>query len=171
MMHFDTANGIAGDPKNLLFDGIQTGLITSEHIDDLFMLKRNEFSVRSASIHDAVIMESIEREAFPGVLPLSRISRDMSRNNGLYLNAVRKWRASEKKLKSRLLLTTKAEKEDRRFSVRVKRSVNQYFLDYINPPRLPPDYIAGFVGLWFVLNEAHVVVIGLREADRRKGVG
>ena len=171
MMHFDTANGIAGDSRNLLFDGIQTGLVTSEHIDDLFMLKRNEFSVRSASIYDAVIMESIEREAFSGVLPLSRISRDINRNNGLYLNAVRKWRASEKKLKSRLLLTTKAEKEDRRFLVRVKHSVNQYFLDYINPPRLPPDYIAGFVGLWFVLNEAHVVVIGLREVDRRKGVG
>ena len=94
MMHFDTANGIAEDSKNLLFDGIQTGLITSEHIDDLFMLKRNEFSVRSASIHDVVIMESIEREAFSGVLPLSRISRDISRNNGLYLNAVRRWRAS-----------------------------------------------------------------------------
>jgi ribosomal-protein-alanine acetyltransferase len=171
MTHFYTANDIAGDSKNLLLDGIQAGLITSEHIDDLNMLKRNEFSVRSASIHDAVIMESIEREALSGMLPFNRISRDISRNNGLYLTAVRKWRASEKKLKSRLLITTKAEKEDRRFSVRVKRSVNQYFLDYINPPRLPPDYIAGFVGLWFVLNEAHVVVIGLREVDRGKGVG
>ena len=171
MMHSDTANDIARDSKKLFINGLQAGVLTSEKTDDFYMPKRNEFSVRSASIDDAVIMESIEREAFSGMIPLSRISRDLSRNNGLYLNAVRRWRASEKKLKSRVLITTKVEKEDSRFSVRVKRVVNQYFLDYINPPRLPPDYIAGFVGLWFVLNEAHVVVIGLREVDRRKGVG
>ena len=167
-MHLDTASDIVKGSKNLPSGGTQIGLVTAGHSDGS---KRNEFSVRRASIQDAVIMESIEREAFPGLIPLSRISRDLTRDNGLYLNAVRKWRPSEEKLKSRLRLATKAEKEDTRLSARVKRSVNRYFLDYINPPKLPSDYIAGFVGLWFVLNEAHVIVIGLREVDRRKGVG
>ena len=171
MTHSDTANNTVGDSKNLLIDGIQVGPAKSDHFDGLNIPKENEFSVRSALLDDAVIMESIEREAFPGVIPLSRISRDITRNNGLYLNAVRRWRLDEKNFKSRLMIATKAEKEDGRFSARVKRSVNRYFLDYINPPRLPPDYIAGFVGLWFVVNEAHVIVIGLREVDRRKGVG
>ena len=171
MTHSDTANNTVWDSKNLLTDGIQAGSAKSDHFDGLNIPKENEFSVRSALLDDAVIMESIEREAFPGVTPLSRISRDITRNNGLYLNAVRRWRSNEKKFKSRLMIATKAEKEDGRFSARVKRSVNRYFLDYINPPRLPPDYIAGFVGLWFVVNEAHVIVIGLREVDRRKGVG
>ena len=69
------------------------------------------------------------------------------------------------------MVATQAEKEDPRLSAKLKRSINRYFLDYINPPRLPPDYIAGFLGLWFVLDEAHVIVIGLRGVDRRKGVG
>ena len=169
--HSDTAYDIPRGSKNLPLDGIQAGLVTSGQIDGLDVLKRNEFSVRLASLKDAVIMESIEREAFPDFIPLSRISRDITRDNGLYLNAVRKWRPSEKKLKSRLMIATQAEKEDPRLSAKLKRSINRYFLDYINPPRLPPDYIAGFVGLWFVLDEAHVIVIGLRGVDRRKGVG
>ena len=34
MMHSDTANDIARDSKNLLLDGLQAGLITSEQTDD-----------------------------------------------------------------------------------------------------------------------------------------
>ena len=170
-MHSDIPNYIPRGAKNISPHGIQVGLVTSDQIGGSNVLKPNEFSVRSASVHDAMIMESIEREAFPELIPLSRISRDITRDNGLYLNAVRKWRPSEKKLKSRLMIATQAEKEDPRLSAKLKRSINRYFFDYINPPRLPPDYIAGFVGLWFVLDEAHVIVIGLRGVDRRKGVG
>ena len=128
MTHSDTANNNVGDSKNLLTDGIQLGSAKSDHFDGLNIPKENEFSVRSALLEDAVIMESIEREAFPGWIPLSRISRDITRDNGLYLNAVRRWRSNEKKFKSRLMIATKAEKEDGRFSARVKRSVIRYFL-------------------------------------------
>jgi len=170
-MNSDTANDIAEGSKNLPSDAPQAKLVPADQFDSFNVSKRNEFSIRSALVQDAVVMESIEREAFPDFIPLSRISRDITRDNGLYLNAVREWRPSEKKLKSRLMIATKVEKESTELSARVKRSINKYFLDYINPPRLPPDYIAGFVGLWFVLKEAHVMVIGLREIDRRKGVG
>ena len=85
MTHSDTANNTVGDSKNLLADGIQAGSAKSDHFDGLNIPKENEFSVRSALLDDAVMMESIEREAFPGVIPLSRISRDITRNNGLYL--------------------------------------------------------------------------------------
>jgi ribosomal-protein-alanine N-acetyltransferase len=36
------------------------------------------------------------------------------------------------------------------------------------PPR---DRIAGFVGVWFIADEAHIVALGVRPKDRRKGVG
>tara|TARA_Y100000588_G_scaffold371938_1_gene443918 strand:+ start:4715 stop:5512 length:798 start_codon:yes stop_codon:yes gene_type:complete len=170
-MRFDTANHIARGKKILLTGGIPSGLVASDHSAGLNVPKRNEFYIRSASVQDVVIMESIEREVFSDLIPLRRISRDITRENGLYLNAVRQWRSSEKKIKSRLMLEAKAEKEDSRISARFKRTINRYFLDYLNPPRLPPDYIAGYVGLWFVLDEAHVIVIGLREVDRRKGIG
>ena len=91
-MHSDIANYIPRGAKNISPHGIQVGLVTSDQIGGSNVLKPNEFSVRSASVHDAMIMESIEREAFPELIPSSRISRDITRDNGLYLNAVREWR-------------------------------------------------------------------------------
>lgn len=132
---------------------------------------RNEFSVRAATLGDSTMLESIEREAFPGLTPVTRISRDLTRQNGLYLAAVREWHPDEKNMGPRFAIATRTEKEDDSFKARVKRNVDRYLLDYVNRPKLPPDYIAGFAGLWFVLDEAHVVTIGLREVDRRKGIG
>ena len=132
---------------------------------------RNEYSVRPATTGDAAMLESIEREAFPGLTPVTRISHDLTRENGLYLAAVRKWHPDDKQMGPRFAIATRAEKEDERFTARVKRNLDRFLLDYVSRPKLPPDYIAGFAGLWFVLDEAHVVVIGLREVDRSKGIG
>jgi len=93
-MHSDTANYITRGSKNIPPHGIQPGSVTSDQIRGLNVLKPNEFSVRSASVQDAMIMENIEREAFPELIPLSRVSRDIARDNGLYLIALRKWRPS-----------------------------------------------------------------------------
>ncbi len=132
---------------------------------------RNEFSVRRATLDDSAMLGSIEREAFPGLTPVTRISRDLTRENGLYLAAVREWHPGDQQLGPRFAIATRAEKENDRFTARVKRNVDRFLLDYVNRPKLPPDYIAGFTGLWFVLDEAHVVTIGLREVDRGKGIG
>ncbi len=132
---------------------------------------RNEFSVRRASLGDSMMLESIDREAFPGMTPVTHIERDLTRQNGLYLAAVRDWQPGEHELGPRFAIATQSEKEDDSFSAKMKRNVYRYLLDYVIRPKLPSDYIAGFVGLWFVLDEAHVVIIGLREIDRRKGIG
>ena len=63
-MHSDIPNYIPRGAKNISPNGIQVGLVTSDQIGGSNVLKPNEFSVRSASVHDAMIMESIEREAF-----------------------------------------------------------------------------------------------------------
>ncbi len=164
------------DPNNLLagvFADLESGK-TSDSKDSSTESKseiRNEYSVRLASIEDAVMLGSIEREAFPGMAPVTRIERDLTRQNGLYLTAIRNWREDERELGPRFAIATQAEKEDYSFTAKVKRNVDRYVLDRVNRPTLPDEYIAGFVGLWFVLDESHVVIIGMREADRRKGIG
>jgi [ribosomal protein S18]-alanine N-acetyltransferase len=131
----------------------------------------NDFSVRRATLEDADMLESIEREAFPGMTPVTRIERDLTRQNGLYLAAIREWQPEEREAGARLAIASQAEKEDDSLTARVRRNVDKYILDYVSGPKLPPVYIAGFVGLWFVLDEAHVVIIGIRMSDRRKGIG
>ncbi|MBN4064393.1 ribosomal protein S18-alanine N-acetyltransferase [Dehalococcoides mccartyi] len=167
------------DPNNLLsgaFADLDAGRLktvpsTDESSSESKSLVRNEFSVRRAVLDDAAMLESIEREAFPGMTPVTRIERDLKRQNGLYLAAIRDWRPDEQELGPRFAIATQSEKEDDSFTARMKRNVDRYFLDKVSRPTLPDEYIAGFVGLWFVLDEAHVVIIGLRQADRRKGVG
>ena len=167
----DPENVIASALSDLDAGNIRTGSISSGPAEPSKSHIKNEFSVRSATSDDSVMLESIEREAFPGLTPVTRISRDLERENGLYLTAVREWHPDDRRSGPRFAIATRAERENDRFTARVKRNVDRYLLDYVNRPKLPPDYIAGFTGLWFVLDEAHVVVIGLREADRSKGVG
>jgi ribosomal-protein-alanine N-acetyltransferase len=164
------------DPNNL-FDGALANLESGQLITtgtssgESKKYEKNEFSVRTAALEDLAMLESIEREAFPGVTPVTRLERDLTRQNGLYLAATRGWHPEEQELGPRYAIATKAEKEDVSFTARLKRNVDRYVLDRVARPTLPSGYIGGFVGLWFVLDEAHVVIIGLRESDRRKGIG
>ena len=132
---------------------------------------RNEYSVRGASLADSIMFESIERETFPRMTPVTKIERDLARENGLYLAAVREWYPDERAMGPRFAITTQSEREDDSLTARVRRNIDRYLLDYVSRPKLPSDYIAGFVGLWFVLDEAHIVIIGIRESDRREGIG
>src|SRR3989304_3385534 len=38
-------------------------------------------------------------------------------------------------------------------------------------PPAPSDYIVGYVGVWLMVDQAHVVAIAVRDAYRRQGVG
>jgi ribosomal-protein-alanine N-acetyltransferase len=164
------------DPDNILagaFADLKSGKVSdsaSEPTESKSSI-RNDFSVRIASLEDSAMLESIEREAFPGMIPVTRIERDLTRENGLYLAAIRDCDPNERDLGPRFAIATQSEKEDDSFTAKVKRNVDRYLLDYVSKPKLPSDYIAGFVGLWFVLDEAHVVIIGIREKDRRRGIG
>ena len=164
----DPNNRFNGALANFKSDQLITNDTSS---GELQKYEKNEFSVRVVAPDDLAMLESIEREAFPGINPVTRLERDLARQNGLYLAATRRWYGEEQELGPRYAIATKSEKEDVSFAARVKRNVDRYVLDRIARPNLPSDYIAGFIGMWLVLDEAHVVIIGLRESDRRKGIG
>ena len=164
------------DPDNILADAfadLDAGKVhdESEPKTESKSSVQNEYSVRGADLTDSIMLESIEREAFPGMTPVTKIERDLTRENGLYLAAVRDWHADERELGPRFAIATQAEKEDDSLTARIRRNIDRYLLDYVSRPKVPDDYIAGFVGLWFVLDEAHIVIIGIRESDRREGIG
>ena len=154
------------DPDGVLSDPFESNIDVSHKI-----MSKNEFSIRQAGRDDVQMLESIEREAFQGISPVVRIDRDLVRENAVYLAAVRNWLPEERELGPRYAIATQSEKEDDSFFARLKRSLYRNFLDIVIKPKLPGDYIAGFVGLWFVLDETHVVIIALRDKDRRKGIG
>jgi ribosomal-protein-alanine N-acetyltransferase len=170
---------ILSDPDNIMagaFADLASGNVASKPKSEQEPVEskasvQSDFDVRRATLEDSIMLESIEREAFPGMTPVTRIERDLTRQNGLYLAAIRDWHPEEREAGARLAIASQAEKDDDSLTARVKRNVDKYVLDYVTRPKLPPEYIAGFVGLWFVLDEAHVVIIGIRMSDRRKGIG
>jgi len=164
------------DPDNILatvFADLNAGKLSdgSTPVTESKSSIRNEYSVRVVNLADSAMLESIEREAFPSMVPITKIERDLARENGLYLAAVREWHPDERALGARFAIATQAEKEDDSFTARIRRNVDRYLLSYVSRSKLTSDYIAGFVGLWFVLDEAHIVIIGIRESDRREGIG
>jgi ribosomal-protein-alanine N-acetyltransferase len=133
----------------------------------------NVHRVRPATVDDSPEMEEIERLAFPTLVPPTRFRREIERTNTLYLLAVRDWTEEEIALGpvsssrnggSSGLLS--------KLTLLPRLPVKLFFSSFGGGrEKLSPQYVAGIVGLWFVLDEAHVVIIGNRPGDRRKGIG
>ena len=130
----------------------------------------NLFSVRPAALADVSEMDIVERAAFPTLFPPTRFRRELQRSNALYLVAVRDWTRND-------LPEGDDGEEDEGAGGKLMRYVssipNRLLFQRFGgrPKRNSPQYIAGLVGLWFVLDEAHIVIIGIRPEDRRKGLG
>ena len=131
----------------------------------------SDYAVRPAAISDVADMETIERQAFPTLFPPTRFRRELQRSNTLYLLTVREWTQDE------LIHPVPDESDGSSGPLGLLKSIGaapgKLLFSRIGSSqrKRSPQYIAGFVGLWFVLDEAHVVIIGNRPADRRKGLG
>jgi ribosomal-protein-alanine N-acetyltransferase len=125
----------------------------------------NRYRLRAAGSADVRTLEELEREAFPTMTAGTPFRSDIGRTTSLYLLATRDSVDSGNvtgrppSLVPRLL--------------RDLRSLGRVLL--FEPPRREaaagPEHVAGFVGLWFVLDEAHVIVIATRREERLRGVG
>lgn len=133
----------------------------------------NPIRLRPATFDDVPAMEIVEREAFPTLFPPTRFRRELERSNAIYLLAVREWASQEisEILDARPEVSGPAD----------LAGMLSWTLDFIrrlafqrlgrNQPTITEDYVAGLVGVWFVLDEAHIVIIGSRPRDRRRGIG
>ncbi len=140
---------------------------------DAISVTRNIHRVRVATLEDAPDMEEVERLAFPSLFPPTRFAREIDKSNTLYLVATREWTDEEIALGPHAL---RENGEAKGLFGTLKSIVSlpgKALYQTIGSQRneMPPEYIAGLVGLWFVMDEAHVVIIGNRPADRRKGIG
>ncbi len=143
--------------------------------------KVEAFYVRPAEHRDAAVLSTVEREAFPTQWPPTRFSREITRRRTSYLAAARKLPipldSGRRPVTSRSTHGTtrvpgKSSKQGRGILGRIAAGLKQIsFIDSFTGAEPPRDYIAGFVGVWFIADEAHIVSLGVRPKDHRKGVG
>ncbi len=133
----------------------------------------NIHSVRVAALPDAVDMEDVERLAFPTLFPPTRFGREVSKTNTLYLVAMRSWTDDEIALGPDTSRPRRGSRGLFGMLAAPLKIPGKLLFQTIGGRRakLSPQYLAGMVGLWFVMGEAHVVIIGNRPGDRRKGIG
>ena len=130
------------------------------------------YTLRPACLEDVPGLSQAEREAFPEQWPPTRFAAELSKSHTFYLVAVRPLTPEDR-------ARTKPEQEAEtlpssgsRLLARLGDTVRSAGLGSARVNRAPvsPEYVAGFAGMWFVVDEAHIVTLGARERTRRTGV-
>jgi ribosomal-protein-alanine N-acetyltransferase len=117
--------------------------------------KTMPFDLRPMNRDDIVQVEEVEREAFPKLFPPTTFRRELAKCNVSYLVAqdtvpcVAMDDVSRGGLFRNLLAGTK------------NVSLNAETC----------GRIAGFIGIWYMAGEAHVISLGVRTIDRSQGIG
>jgi ribosomal-protein-alanine N-acetyltransferase len=117
------------------------------------MLTKSRYQVRPMTEADIDQVADIERESFPTTWPRTAYRRELSNRMARYLVIVDR---SHQPVDG-------ARRTPRRSFFSMLRH------DQEEPPT--SDYIVGYVGVWLMVDEAHVVAIAVREAYRRRGLG
>lgn len=129
------------------------------------------YFVRPMRLKDIAQVSIAEEECFPAGWGPTPFQRELLNKSAAYLVACKAFDPSRAKDEAIVLLSAASPVSPKP----VLRRIVDGIRDAISPPSLPQqDYsqhIAGYVGLWFVVDEAHITSIGTRELDRRKGIG
>ena len=136
-------------------------------------VEAEEFYVRPAEHRDAAALSAVEREAFPMQWPPTRFSREVTRRRTSYLAAARELPISDYTGGPFAPQGSPRDSEaGRGILSRIAASLKQIsFIDGLRGAEAPRDYIVGFVGIWFIADDAHIVSLGVRPNDHRKGLG
>ena len=112
------------------------------------------YVLRPMRVADLPQVNEIETQSFPSAWPTSAYKRELQRNNlARYVVAARREppAALERTGLDRVI-----------FGIRGVFHTNA---------ESPSEYIAGFLGLWLMVDEGHIVTIAVRPSERHKGVG
>ena len=116
------------------------------------MLTISRYQTRFMTEADIGQVAEIERESFPTAWPHTAYRRELANNMARYLVVIDRAHGP-------------VDQPTRR-----ARSLLDLFRRHEEPPATN-DCIVGYVGVWLMVDEAHVVAIAVREAYRRRGIG
>ena len=118
------------------------------------------YSVRSMTLADVSQVAEIEKEAFADLWPQTTFRRELLQNKlARYLVAIM---SCQEPLPSQ---TVPAQPP----LAHLRKLIPQLIGKREAPPT--SDLILGYVGLWLMVGEAHIVSLAVRESHRRQGVG
>jgi ribosomal-protein-alanine N-acetyltransferase len=124
--------------------------------------------VRFMQVGDIAQVMEVEQQSFPSMWPATAFKRELEHNRlARYLAAVER--------------RAKSPEGGQSASADAARTGLRGFLGGLRqvlagdgvlpPPEERQELVVGFVGIWLLVDEAHVVTIAVRDSHRRRGVG
>ncbi len=126
------------------------------------------YLVRPMGLGDIPQVMEVERESFPAMWPLTAFKRELQQNRlAQYLVAVER----------RANLPAEEEAPEPplhgaslgRFLDELRHVLGRE--EPLPPEDERPELVVGFIGVWLLPDEAHIVTVAVRESHRRRGVG
>ncbi len=129
------------------------------------------YQVRRAHLSDSIVMQDVEKDAFPTVFPTTNFDKELRRSNAVYLIVTRPWTSGSNY--GKVYEHKNAAPDSGGFMTILRRIWEGIFFENIQSPPmiLAKEYVSGFVGVWFAGDEAQIITIGTRSRERRRGVG
>ncbi len=127
--------------------------------------KAMPFAVRSLAEGDIAQSAEIECDAFPTMFPPTPFKRELKNRKASYLVA---W-----VLDHNLTPIAPAPEENPRGTLlgRWLHTATSQWRGRPSTWESGQDYLVGFLGIWYSVDEAHIVSIGVRQAYRGQGIG
>ena len=123
------------------------------------MLTAVRYAVRPMGPGDIAQVVDIERESFPSTWPQTTYKRELQNRLARYLVLV----------EETLEPPTSPRASDE--PSRGLRDALRRLFGRDSRPEPTQELIVGFVGLWLMVGEAHIVTLAVRESQRRRGLG
>ncbi len=112
------------------------------------------FRLRAMTEGDIPQVVAIEHESFPTTWPQTAYRRELSNNIARYLVVIDEAHPPQ---------AAEDQPQPRSFFARFRRSRN--------PAPATSEYLVGYIGIWLMVDEAHIVAVAVRESYRGRGLG
>ncbi len=123
------------------------------------MITAVRYTLRPMAPGDIPQVVDIERESFPTLWPQTTYRRELQNRLARYLVAAE---VGEE--------TSLSEPQEPQRRSRWQEAMRRFLGAEPEPPPAG-ERILGFIGLWLMVDEAHIVTLAVREAYRRRGIG
>jgi len=125
-----------------------------------------QFEICPMGIEDIEQASGIEKEAFPTLFPYTSFEKELGNNIACYLVA-----CENSGIKTQYLDSPDADINMNSSWVRRMLAILPFIGRREAIPCTETRYILGFIGIWYMGDDAHVVTFAVRECERTIGVG
>lgn len=130
------------------------------------------YTLRPMTFEDIPQVMEVERESFPTMWPPTAFKRELQQNRlAQYIVVVEHRPEVEAPPAADAEMPARHVGPIGRFVGEIRHMLGADEPRGLPPPEQRPELVVGFIGLWMLPDEAHIVTIATRETHRRRGIG